>query len=106
MMAEWIRACLVDELPPGSMLAVGEGDERILVANVEGSFYAISAICTHAEAELDDGYIEGEAVVCPLHYYCFSLKTGEVLEGPADEPVTSYPVEVRGGVVYVQREKK
>lgn len=101
-MAEWVRVCRADQLPPGEMQAVEEGSERILVANVEGKFYAISAICSHADADLDEGYIEGETVVCPLHYSCFSLITGDVVDGPADAPVPTYPVEVRDGTIYVR----
>lgn len=102
MMADLVEVCRVDELPPGEMQAVEVAGERILVANLEGALYAINAICTHADAELDDGYIEDDTVVCPIHFSCFSLRTGEVVDGPAEEPVTTYPVEVKDGVVYVQ----
>lgn len=101
-MTKLVRVCRTDELSPGEMKAVTEGGERILVANLEGSFYAINAICTHADAELDEGYIEDDTVVCPIHFSCFSLKTGEVIDGPAEEPVCTYPVEVKDGVIYVQ----
>lgn len=101
IMAELVPVCRVEELPPGSMRAVSVGDQRILVANLEGSFYAIGAVCTHAEGYLDEGYIEGQTVVCPVHFACFSLITGEVVEGPAEAPEPTYPVEVRDGVIYV-----
>ncbi|CAB3394634.1 Rieske (2Fe-2S) protein [Kyrpidia spormannii] len=102
-MAEWVPVFRGEELPPGLMRVVTIGDQRILVANVEGTFYAIGAVCTHTEGYLDEGYIEDRTVVCPIHFSRFSLISGEVVEGPAEEPEPTYPVEVRNGIVYVQR---
>jgi len=60
-------------------------NRRILLANVSGSFYALDAICPHEAGYLDEGDLDGETVVCPIHYARFSLKTGKVLEGPAED---------------------
>jgi 3-phenylpropionate/trans-cinnamate dioxygenase ferredoxin subunit len=39
--------------------------------------------------------------VCPLHGSVFDVRTGEVLNLPATEPVRTYPVKVEAGVVKV-----
>jgi len=76
-------------------------NRRILLANVSGTFYALDAICPHEEGYLDEGDLDGETVVCPIHYARFSLKTGKVLEGPAEDDATCFEVQVRDRTVYI-----
>ncbi len=76
----------------------------IAVFNVEGTLFAISDTCTHAEASLSEGRIDGETVECPLHGACFDLRTGEALTPPAVEPVQTFPVIVQEDEIYVEIE--
>jgi nitrite reductase/ring-hydroxylating ferredoxin subunit len=76
----------------------------IAVFNVGGTLFAISDICTHAEASLSEGRVDGETVECPLHGACFDLRTGEALTPPAVEPVQTFPVVVQGNAIYVEVE--
>jgi 3-phenylpropionate/trans-cinnamate dioxygenase ferredoxin subunit len=57
--------------------------------------------CTHEEASLSAGVLKGELVKCPLHNSRFNVRTGEVLEEPAEEPLRTYPVREEGGRVLV-----
>ncbi|HEU4822101.1 MAG TPA: Rieske 2Fe-2S domain-containing protein, partial [Nitrososphaeraceae archaeon] len=43
------------DIPQGKMSHVTAGGKEILVANVDGSYYAINNICNHAGAELHEG---------------------------------------------------
>jgi nitrite reductase/ring-hydroxylating ferredoxin subunit len=43
------------DLADGYMVAVTVGDTEILLARVQGQCYAISNVCSHAEAWLDQG---------------------------------------------------
>jgi nitrite reductase/ring-hydroxylating ferredoxin subunit len=74
----------------------------IAVFNVEGSYFAISDVCTHDWARLSDGEVDGETVICPLHRACFSLSTGEALSLPAIEPVETFAVILQGDDIYVE----
>lgn len=105
-MAHFLPVCRAEDLPPGEIRAVEAGGKRILLTNVGGAFYAIGGICTHEGGALDEGYLEGEAVVCPIHFARFSVLTGEVLEGPAETAEPTYPVEVRNGTVYLSTEEQ
>ena len=69
---------------------------RILLANVEGRFYAADDACTHEEASLSAGFLKGELVKCPLHGSRFNVRTGEALEEPAEENLKTYPVRLEG----------
>jgi len=83
------------------MTCVDVGGQRILVANVDGIFYATDDICTHEDASLSSGSLKGELVKCPLHGSRFSLRTGEPLEDPAEEWLRCHSVKVEDGVVLV-----
>ncbi|MBI4310278.1 MAG: Rieske 2Fe-2S domain-containing protein, partial [Chloroflexi bacterium] len=50
---------------------------------------------------LSEGSIDGEFVECPCHGSQFNVKTGAVVDGPAQEPVKVYPVQVRGKDIFV-----
>lgn len=52
---------------------------NVLVALVDGAPYAIEDACNHAGASLADGPRDGDQVVCPMHGYVFSLRTGELI---------------------------
>ncbi len=102
MTNDFIEAVNADDLPPGRMVCVDVGGQRILVANVGGIFYAADDTCTHEDASLSSGSLKGELVKCPLHGSRFSLRTGEPIEDPAEEPLRCYPVKVEDGVVLVE----
>lgn len=52
---------------------------NVLVALVDGAPYAIEDACNHAGASLCEGPRDGDRVVCPMHGYVFSLRTGELI---------------------------
>jgi 3-phenylpropionate/trans-cinnamate dioxygenase ferredoxin component len=95
-----ISVCTVDELPPGAAVRV-EADVPVAVFNVDGQLYAVDDTCTHQDASLVDGYLEGCWVECPLHASTFDLRTGAVSGPPAKRAVRTHAVEVRNGVVVV-----
>lgn len=101
MTPEFLEACAADELPPGRMRRVDLRGRRILLANVEGSVFAVDDTCTHEEASLSTGVLRGELVKCPLHNSRFNVRTGEALEEPAEENLRTYPVRLEGGRVLV-----
>jgi 3-phenylpropionate/trans-cinnamate dioxygenase ferredoxin subunit len=100
-----IQAVNARDLPSGKMMCVEAGGRRILVANVDGVFYATDDTCSHEEASLSSGSLKGDLVKCPLHGSRFSLRTGEPMEDPAEEPLRCYPVKVEDGVVLVEFNK-
>jgi nitrite reductase/ring-hydroxylating ferredoxin subunit len=53
--------------------------KEVLVANVEGKFYAISDRCGHMNALLSMGNLTGNIVKCPFHGAKFDVITGKKL---------------------------
>ncbi|MFC3996697.1 bifunctional 3-phenylpropionate/cinnamic acid dioxygenase ferredoxin subunit [Nocardiopsis sediminis] len=96
-----IYACHLDELPKGESLRV-TADVPIAVFNVDGEVYAIDDTCTHQNASLSDGWLEGCFIECPLHEAAFDLRTGMPTCPPAKRAVRTHPVTVRpDGHIYV-----
>jgi 3-phenylpropionate/trans-cinnamate dioxygenase ferredoxin subunit len=93
----------VEELPPGEMKIVRDGQLVIGVYNVDGELYAIEDRCSHDDGPLCEGDFEpGEAVViCPRHGSRFDIRTGRALTLPAYLPVDTFPVKVEDGVARV-----
>jgi 3-phenylpropionate/trans-cinnamate dioxygenase ferredoxin subunit len=96
MTQEFAEAGKAGELAPGAMKRVELRGRRILLANVEGRFYAVDDTCTHEEASLSTGVLQGELVKCPLHGSRFNVRTGKALEEPAEEDLRTYPVRLEG----------
>jgi nitrite reductase/ring-hydroxylating ferredoxin subunit len=101
MPEDFTKVAQTDELAPGQMKQVAVGDEQILLANLDGQYYAVNDTCSHAYAPLSEGDLNGEEVECPLHGSAFSVKTGEVLSPPAGEALTKYQVRVDGNDILV-----
>jgi 3-phenylpropionate/trans-cinnamate dioxygenase ferredoxin component len=97
----FVKAGRVGDLAPGRMMRVEVAGRRILLANVDGRFYATADTCTHEDASLSGGSLRGEFVKCPLHGSRFSVRTGQVMEEPAQEDLKTYPVRVEGEYILV-----
>lgn len=97
----YVEVAKAGELREGTMRRCDVAGRRILLANVGGRLYAVDDTCTHEEASLSTGALKGELVKCPLHNSRFNVRTGEVLEEPAEEPLRTYPVRKEGGRVFV-----
>jgi nitrite reductase/ring-hydroxylating ferredoxin subunit len=91
------------ELLPGAMTWVALDRERVLIANVDGRFYALQDSCGHRQAPLSKGRLEGHVIECPLHFARFDVRTGKLLSGPTAADVPTYQVLVDGDTVYVKR---
>jgi nitrite reductase/ring-hydroxylating ferredoxin subunit len=100
-MAEFVTVARADELVPGDMKLVQLGDEEVVIANVDGGFYAFGNECTHVGGPLVEGTLSGDAVRCPWHGTEFNVKTGRPLHGPGTEPVPIYEVRVENGEIRI-----
>jgi 3-phenylpropionate/trans-cinnamate dioxygenase ferredoxin component len=97
------------DLQMGEMKKFNVSGTDILIANVDGAFYAISNTCTHMGGSLADGILENGIVKCPRHGSQFDVKTGKcvgaltmffIKKTAAD--VQAYPLELKDGQIYIQ----
>ena len=102
-MSEFQPAAPLDSLKPGEVTMAKIGRQQLALYIVDGQPYCTEDICTHEECFISDGgFVEGDEVECPCHGARFNVKTGEVKAPPADEPLRSFPCEVRDGQVFVR----
>jgi nitrite reductase/ring-hydroxylating ferredoxin subunit len=90
------------DIPEGEMRAFEVGGEDVTIANADGAFYAFNDVCTHAMCSLAEGDLDDTTVTCACHGSEFDVTTGDVLGGPATEPVDSYQVTVEGDDIQVE----
>lgn len=102
MESDWADVAPVGAVAQGATLRVAVGGEPVCLYNLEGRLYATQDVCTHAEASLADGYIDGECIECPLHQALFHIPTGEVRGEPATEGLRVYEVRIVGGAIEVK----
>ena len=83
------------------MQRVSLDGHHILIANVDGNYYAVDDTCSHEDASLSTGSLRGELVKCPLHGSRFSVRTGKAMEEPACDDLRTYAVRVEGDDILV-----
>jgi nitrite reductase/ring-hydroxylating ferredoxin subunit/uncharacterized membrane protein len=90
-----------DQIKSGESLRVEVDGEVMAVVRVGDLYHAFNEFCTHRFGPLSDGALYNNQVECPWHRSCFDIRTGDVIEGPAQLDLKSYPVEVRDGKIFV-----
>ena len=99
--SEWVRLCGLNETPaPGEVMEAEVNGVQVCVANVEGRLCALENTCPHRGGPLGQGWIEGQAVVCPWHSWAFDTRTGEALP-PDQGKVDVLPLKVEGEDVLI-----
>tara|TARA_B100000902_G_scaffold315603_1_gene306690 strand:- start:1722 stop:2039 length:318 start_codon:yes stop_codon:yes gene_type:complete len=92
------------ELGINQSKVVNINEKAVAVFNVEGEFFAINDLCSHADASLSEGEVYDCKVECPLHGAEFDLKTGEALTPPASKAVDCYKVTTDDDSIYIEVE--
>ncbi|MGW0338102.1 bifunctional 3-phenylpropionate/cinnamic acid dioxygenase ferredoxin subunit [Streptomyces sp. NPDC003011] len=96
-----IPVCRLEDLPEGESVRVETTPPVAVFRTDDGELYAIDDTCTHQDASLSEGWLEGCLVECPLHAASFDLRTGRPTCLPARRAVRTHRVTVDDGVVHV-----
>jgi 3-phenylpropionate/trans-cinnamate dioxygenase ferredoxin subunit len=105
----FVKVAETSEISVGKMKNVKLEDKEVLIANVNGNYYAIANRCTHRGGDLSKGSLDGNIVTCPLHGSKFDVTTGKAISGPKiaffraktnDEP--SFEVKIEGNDVMLK----
>jgi p-cumate 2,3-dioxygenase ferredoxin subunit len=75
------------ELPDGTAVAV---------YLVDGEIFATADLCSHGDALLSEGFVEGSEVVCPFHMGRFDIRTGQATGAPCHLPIRTIPLLIEG----------
>jgi 3-phenylpropionate/trans-cinnamate dioxygenase ferredoxin subunit len=88
---EFVTVCDVSDVPQNQMIKVSLEGKQILLANLDGAYYAITNKCSHLGASLAKGSLDGNVVTCRSHGAQFDLTTGAAL-GKAKIAMLKMPV--------------
>lgn len=106
---DYIRVADIAELPVNKMIMVVVDGKEVLLANIDGSYYAIANKCSHLGGALAKGSLEGSIVTCPKHGARFDVKTGQAIANAkigfikmSVKDVERYTVKVEGTDIFVK----
>ena len=102
MSANWIELAAVETIPEDDVIGIDAGGKSFALYMVDGEVYVTDNICTHGNARLCDGFLEGHEIECPLHQGKFDIRNGKAMCAPLTEDVKTYPVKIEGTRVFVE----
>ncbi len=91
------------KLPDGKPTRAIHDGVPILLVRLGERVFAMAETCSHFSGPLSEGKLEGDSIVCPLHFSRFALDDGRVLDGPAVHPQPCLEVRVRNGQIEVRK---
>ena len=98
----WVRVAERGELTDGHVRTVAADGRELVLWLRDGQLHALDSRCSHTQGPLGLGWLEADRVVCPWHGARFALADGQPCGGPADRPISTYPVRQEGRGVFVQ----
>jgi 3-phenylpropionate/trans-cinnamate dioxygenase ferredoxin subunit len=97
----WQEVARLADVPIGGIVPVVCGGEAILLCRTSSGVFAVADRCSHASQPMRNGRIRGQSLVCPVHGARFALVDGAPINGPARQPVKTFPVRIDGDAVFV-----
>ena len=101
MSDNWVDVTSADDVPEDDVIGVDIAGKSLALYQVDGEIYATDNLCTHGNARLCDGFLEGHEIECPLHQGKFDIRNGKAMCAPLTEDVRTYPVRIEGIRVFV-----
>jgi len=101
MSDQWIDVTATEDIPEDDVMGVDIAGKSIALYRVEGEVFATDNLCTHGNARLCDGFLEGHEIECPLHQGKFDIRNGKAMCAPLTEDVKTYPIKIEGDRVFV-----
>lgn len=109
----WVEVAGLEALPPDSILPVEVNGRCLALVHWKGAVYALDGVCPHQGGPLAQGQLWENGLECPWHHFRYDPATGRNVFPanvyPEDmpqlaaqlRPVTTYPVRVEQGRIYV-----
>ena len=101
--ARWRPLFEADLLEPGTpQRVVVEGLPALALFRLDdGSCHVTADACTHGDASLSEGFVEGDEIECPWHGGRFCVRDGKATAPPAAFALRTWPVRVVDGQVCI-----
>jgi len=101
-MSQWVDLCAEDDIDEEDLICRQHDGHLYAIYRTERGFFATDGHCTHESQSLEEGLVIDCVIECPLHGGRFDICTGRALSAPVSVDLKTYPVQVRGGRVFVQ----
>ena len=88
---QFIETLDVKDVPPGKMKHVEVEEKEILLANSDGKVCALCDRCSHMNAPLSMGTLNGKVVTCAMHGARFDVTTGKKVAEPMAADPSNFP---------------
>jgi nitrite reductase/ring-hydroxylating ferredoxin subunit len=89
---QFVNGSDIKDVPLGKMKHVEiEGKEILLANSGDGTVYALSDRCSHMNAPLSMGTLNGKVVTCPMHGARFDITTGKKIAEPMAPDPSKFP---------------
>lgn len=98
----WRDVIAVAALERHWVTRVEVGRHLIALYDTPSGIHASTALCTHAGADLCDGYFDGHVIECPFHQGAFDVRDGRPVAAPATRPLRIFAVRVKDGMVQLR----
>lgn len=96
-----IARCPLAQLRSSEGVRVDSEAGPIAVFLVDGEILAVQDTCTHEDASLADGFVEGDVIECPLHGGQFDLRSGAAVCLPAQQSLRRFETRSDSEFVYI-----
>jgi naphthalene 1,2-dioxygenase system ferredoxin subunit len=100
--AAWTPVATLDDFAASDAIAVVAAGKEIAIYLVDGAVFATGNRCTHGDARLCDGWVEGHEIECPLHQGRFDVRSGAATAAPAEVALATWPARIVDGRVELQ----
>lgn len=80
------------ELPSGKL---------VLIIRSDSGLYACCADCPHQDTPLAEGSLDGNILMCPLHFWQWNIETGEKV-GLAEVPLEIFELRQDNGEWFIR----
>ena len=97
----WQSVLKVSALEKHWVTRVTFGNRLIALYDTPSGIYASLALCTHAGADLCDGYFDRHVIECPLHQGAFDVRDGTPISAPATRPMKTFATRLKDGMVQI-----
>ena len=102
----WHKVCADKDLPLEDVVGVVVEGKTYAVYRLKQGVFATDGLCTHEQACLADGLVQGGIIECPKHNARFEILTGKAVKRPAKTDLRTYPTKVEADTIYIQLEQE
>ncbi len=96
----WKKIAEKNEITSGKGKAFKIDGKQIAIFNQDG-YHAIDDLYVHQDGSIAGGKLDGDIVECPLHFWHYNIKTGELKDYIKDVKLQTYPVQAKDDGIYV-----